>query len=85
MVLANACPVPRVRSQIEHLLKENIDRRTARRLHDVEVHLEDNQVIISGEAHSYYVRQLALTSVLHALINWGPVQIVDNIRVLTLN
>jgi hypothetical protein len=81
MILANACPVPRVRSHIEHLLRENIANHTARRLHDIDVHLEDNQVILSGKAHSYYVRQLALTSVLHALINWGPVQIVDNIRV----
>jgi len=75
--------VPTVKHELENTIKQDIDRRTARRLHQVEVHCNENQVIVKGKARSYYIRQLALASVLNSLTNWAAVEIVDKIRMET--
>ena len=52
---------------LEQALQENIDQRTARRLRHLEVTRIGNQLTIRAEAPSFYVKQLALTSILKPL------------------
>ena len=49
---------------LEQILKDNIDRLTNRRLRHLEVRQVGNQLTIRADAPSFYVKQLALTSVL---------------------
>ena len=49
------------RRNLEQILKESIDRRTARRLRHLEVTRIGDQLTIRAEAASFYIKQLALT------------------------
>jgi hypothetical protein len=72
---------PPIQRGLEGIVKENIEVRTGRRLHGLHVSQVGNEVIIRGNAPSYYIKQLALTSVLKTLRPLGTVRIVDDIRV----
>ena len=80
-MLATSSPLSAERREFEQIIRENIDAQTGRRLLNVEVKLVGNKVMVKGEALSYYIKQLALASVLKTMRAWGPVQVIHDIRV----
>ena len=69
------------RRNVEQILMDSIDRCTARRLRRLRVTRVGNQLTIRAEAPSFYVKQLALTSVLKTIGAKELAQIVYDIRV----
>ena len=69
------------RSDLAEFIKNSIERGTGRRLRHVEVSLVDNQLIVHGDAPSYYVKQLALATLLRTAKDLGVLEVVHNIRV----
>lgn len=80
-MLTTASPVLAERREFEQIIRENIDAQTGRRLFNIEVKLVGNKVIVTGEALSYYIKQLALASVLKTVRAWGHLQVMHDIRV----
>ena len=80
-MLTTASPLPPERREVEQIIRENIDAQTGRRLRNIEVKLVGNKVMVKGEALSYYIKQLALASVLKTVRAWGPLQVMHDIRV----
>ena len=48
-----------VEIQLDQRLAEHVGLRTGRRIRDLRVEVRDNEVILSGTARSFYVKQLA--------------------------
>lgn len=80
-MLTTASSLPAERREFEQIIRENIDAQTGRRLLNIEVQLVGNKVTVKGEAVSYYIKQLALASVLKTVRAWGPLQVMHDIRV----
>lgn len=53
--------------QLQQAISMHIDERTWRRVHHLEVVVDDEQIQVRGLATSYYVKQLAIQAVLDVI------------------
>ena len=59
-------------------LFELVEERTHRRIHDLQVEIDDGNVVLKGRAGSYHVKQLAQHGILDVLPN---VRLINAIEV----
>jgi len=62
--------------QIERTLQRVINERTAGRLRHLEIEVQEDRILVRGTSSSYYVKQLAIDSLLKAL-DGSQVQTLD--------
>jgi hypothetical protein len=70
-------------SKLKQEIRDRIAQVTGGRIHELEVELIDDRVVIRGYTASYYLKQLALQGVLDVVGGAGAINLEFNIRVMT--
>src|SRR5262245_37713201 len=68
-------------SKLDQDIKERIAQVTGGRIHDLEVELTDDRLVIRGICASYYVKQLALQAVLDVVGDPAAINLEFNVEV----
>jgi hypothetical protein len=62
---------------VREAVKHRIAERTAGRIHNLEVELVADHLVIRGQAPSYYLKQLAIQATLDEVGPWGNAQLAE--------